>query len=123
MRSAWGMDANLPAGCSQCADDLDALYGYLAGAYPNSRSAFLTYTSDSTIQFYFGITAGEFSSGLQTLGASYFVPNEHWNYFAFGGSGHVLMTPAWSALNAGGVPLKTWVGQMVSDDPAWASVP
>ncbi|MFY0539883.1 hypothetical protein [Nannocystis pusilla] len=48
-------------------------------------------------------------------------PYENAGYFLLDAVGHVLLT-APLPVTSGGVDLQAWLGQMVADDPAWASV-
>jgi hypothetical protein len=119
-RASWNLAATTPAGCTGCATDYDAIIGFTAQAFPHQRAAFLSYTQDSVLPQFSGITATQFSAGLSeqetTLYDSY--PNIH--FFSKVASGHVLWTTP--DLTQDTVTVRTFLDQMVTDDPNWASV-
>jgi Pectinacetylesterase len=119
-RVEWNLASTLPPGCTTCAQDLSTIYGFYAQAFPNNHGAFLSYTQDSVIPFFYGITTAQFTAGLNEMLANQFAPSANLRYFLDVATGHVLwFTPA---LASTGVPVRQWITQMVTDDTAWASV-
>jgi len=119
-RDSWGLDEGLPPACTECKDALDALITWSAEQSPNSRGALLSYTADSVLPSFMGISDPEFTAGLDALAAQRLEGLPQVRYFFAEGSGHVLMPIP--DLEQGGVRLWDWLPQMVSDDPAWSSV-
>ncbi|MBL6752304.1 MAG: hypothetical protein ISP90_17435 [Nevskia sp.] len=119
-RANWDLAATLPAGCSGCATDLSAIFGYYAAALPGSRIGLLSYAQDTVLPVYFGITTAEFTAGLNEMLANQFLPYANLQYFEAGGAGHVLwFVPL---LATGAVTDEAFITQMEADDPAWTSV-
>lgn len=118
-RSAWNLAAATPTGCTACATDLDAVIGFYGTAFAGHRAALLSYTQDSVIGLFFQQDGAGVEAGLGAL-ATAMAPYDIWRHFYVFGSSHVLLlTPD---VAQGGTTLRTFVTQMVTDDPAWASV-
>jgi len=118
----WNLAATLPVDCTACVTALDAIFSFYSAALPNSRGALLSYTADSVLPNYFGITSAQFTTGLNELEATRFDPvlNPNLAYFTFGGSGHVLFFLPGITTNA--ETLQQFLTLMESDSPAWGSV-
>ncbi len=116
----WNLAATLPPGCTGCAEDLSAIFGFYAQAFPGSRGALLSYTQDSVIPIFDGITTAEFTTGLDEMLAAQVTPNPSLRYFLDDAAGHEL----WPAplLASTGVTVQQFLTDMVTDNPAWASV-
>lgn len=118
-RSAWNLDATIPADCTACDDDLTGIYSYVASTNP--RVGLITKTQDNVIPLFLGITPADYEQGLYALAPTIDAsPNMH--YFVDAGVGHVMLTVGWGVTTAGGMTLKDWTRQLVTDDPAWGSV-
>jgi len=118
-KASWNLaGAALPSGCATCADDLSALYGYDAQAFPDHRAALLSYTQDTVIPIFYGITTAQFTTGLDEAIASQIAPAANFKSFLADASGHVLWFKP--TLASAGVTVKQFVTQMVTDDVAWA---
>jgi hypothetical protein len=119
--SAWNLGATLPPGCTACQTRLDAILGYYDQIYPDHRAALLSYTEDTVLPLFFGISTDQFTMGLQEDLTNYFTPPATFKAFTNDAMGHVLMnTPQ---LTTSGVTLQTFLTQMVTDDTSWVSVP
>jgi pectinacetylesterase len=116
----WNLPAALPPGCADCAKGLDALFGYYAKAFPDHSGVLLSYTLDSVLPTFSGISADQFDTGLEEDLATYFAPNPNLKSFLVDAAGHVLFFNP--ALATKGVTLNQFLTQMVTDDKAWASV-
>jgi hypothetical protein len=119
--AAWNLAATLPPACTQCATTLAALFPYSLSAFPQSTLALLSYTQDSVLPTYYGITTAEFTMGLQELLTNDFVPTKTFKSFTVNASGHVLFFAP--QLTVSGVTLQQFLTKMATDDPTWATVP
>ncbi len=119
--AAWGLAAAAPPGCDSCQVDPSTLYGFYDETYPTHRGALLSYTQDSVLPSFFGISTGEFTSGLDEDLAAYFKPSDPLKSFVINQSGHVLFFSPELATSSG-VTVMEFVSQMVDDDAAWKSV-
>jgi hypothetical protein len=117
-RAAWNLAAALPPGCTTCDRDLSTAYGYYDSVFASHRGALLSYTEDSVLPTFFGITTAEFTNGLDQDLASYFQPSDALKSFVVGASGHVLWFSPQLATSTN-VTVEQFVTQMVSDDPSW----
>jgi hypothetical protein len=117
--TAWNLAATSPP-CPACATNASAIYGAWAQAFPAHRGALLSYSEDAVLPAYNGITTAQFTAGLDEILADQFKPNPQLQAFVFGGAGHVLFFDP--LLTQNGVTLQTFVAQMVTDSPAWATV-
>ncbi len=117
--AAWNLAATVPP-CAACATDPTAIWSFYAQAFPTHRAALLSYTMDSVLPSFMGITTAQFTTGLTELESTRFTPNANLQYFTVGASGHVLFFSP--LLTQGTVTVQTFVTQMVTDSAAWASV-
>lgn len=116
----WNLPATLPPGCTDCSKGLDALFGFYAKAFPDHRGALLSYTKDTVLSQFSGITTDQFNTGLEQDLTTYFAPNPNLKSFLVDNSAHVLFFNP--KLTTKGVTLNQFLTQMVNDDKAWASV-
>lgn len=120
MRDAWNIQ--FPAACTTCRDDLETLLDFYAARFPPpARMALLSYTRDTTISTYFGITQDDFTTGLMRLARERIAPRPNMRHFIVPGASHVLMGGA-TRITGGGVTLAEWINRMASDSPDWANV-
>jgi hypothetical protein len=125
--TTWNLASTRPPGCSSCATAIDTIYDFYSAQFPNSRGALLSYTQDTVLPSFDGITEMQFTTGLDELEANQFnaTTNPNLAYFTVGASGHVLwFSPTISTGNAttGTVTLEQFITLMESDDPSWHSV-
>jgi len=118
-RNAWNLAAAMPAGCTACADDLDAVMGFYGMQLPGHRAALLSYTRDGVIGAFFQLNGDSVEAALGAL-AGELAPYDIWRHFYVTGSSHTMLGSPGVSQN--GVTVRTFVAQMVDDDPAWASV-
>jgi hypothetical protein len=119
-RAEWNLAATLPPGCTACATRLDALYPFYASAFPHQRAALLSYTQDSVLPSYYGISTAQFTAGLDEELSTAFAPNPNLQAFIVGSSGHVLFFDP--TVTQGSTTLTQFLTLMVTDDPSWATV-
>lgn len=119
-RVQWNLAATLPAGCTSCATDLSSIFGYYAQALPNNHAALLSYTQDTVIPLFYGLTTAQFTTGLNELVATGIAPNAGFRSFLDAAAGHELWVMP--GLASGGVTVETFLGEMVTDDAGWVSV-
>jgi hypothetical protein len=121
-RDAWNINPALPPDCPECLTDLDFLFTYYATKYPDNRAALLSYTQDNVIsQFYGPIQPSYFEEGLKALTMKRLDGVANFRYYYLPGQNHVLLSNP-NNVSMDGVVLKTWLKQMVEDDPTWANV-
>lgn len=118
-RTAWNLDAAIPSGCPACADSLTAAVGFYGTRFPGHRAALLSYTQDAIIGVFFVLPGEDVEAGLGAL-ASELAPHDIWRHLYVTGAGHTMLGTPDVAQN--GVTVRTFLTQMVNDDPAWASV-
>jgi len=119
-RVQWNLAATLPPGCSACAQDLSTIFGFYAQALPSNHAALLSYTLDTVIPLFYGLTTAQFTAGLDELVSTEFAPNANFRYFLDAAASHILWFMP--SLTSAGVTMKQFVTEMVTDDAAWASV-
>lgn len=117
--TTWGIP--VPADCPECAVDPQNFIDYYGARYDGkARFGLLSYTNDSVISSYYGMTRRQFHRGLYDLATTSLDPVGSFKYFFVDGSNHVMLS--WDQLGPGGVKLSDWINQMVKDDPSWKSV-
>lgn len=119
-QNAWDLKKGLPPGCTECQTHLDALVTWSAAQMPKNRGAFLSYTTDTAIPYFFDISDEEFRMGLDALAAQRLEGLPGVRYYFYEGTGHVLMP--FPKLEQNGVRLWDWIPAMIHDDPTWKSV-
>jgi len=118
-RNAWNLAAATPPGCAACATDLDAIVAFYGVQLTGHRAALLSYTQDNVIGLFFQLPGDQVEAGLGAL-ATTMASYDIWRHFYVTGSSHTLLgTPD---VSQGGVSVRTWLTQMVTDDPGWANV-
>lgn len=125
--SVWNLASTRPPGCTSCSTAIDTIFDFYSEQFPESRGALLSYTQDSVLPNFYGISELEFTTGLDELEASQFDASSNPNlaYFTVGATGHVLwFSPTISAGNAssGMFTLQQFITLMESDDPTWQSL-
>jgi hypothetical protein len=118
-RNAWNLAAATPTGCTQCATDLDAVIPFYGTAMAGHRAALLSYTQDSVIGLFFQLPGDQVEAGLAALAAE-MAPHDIWRHFYVAGATHTILGAPDTLSD--GVSLRTFITQMVTDDPSWASV-
>jgi Pectinacetylesterase len=118
-RNAWNLAAATPAGCTQCATDLDAVIAFYGSTMTGHRAALLSYTQDSVIGLFFQLPGAQVEAGLGAL-ATEMAPFDVWRHFYVTGTTHTIFGSPDTVSH--GVSLRTFVTQMVTDDPSWATV-
>jgi hypothetical protein len=88
--TAWNLPATSPP-CAACATNPSAIYGFYAAAFPSHRGALLSYSQDSVLPSFFGITTAQFTMGLDEDLTTEFAPNPNLQAFVVGAAGHVLL--------------------------------
>jgi hypothetical protein len=106
--------------CPACAANPTAIWSFYAQAFPTYRGALMSYTMDSVLPSFMGITTAQFTTGLSELESTQFTPNANLQYFTEGAAGHVLFFSP--MLTQGTTSVQTFVTQMVTDSASWASV-
>jgi hypothetical protein len=126
----------VPPDCPQCTGPdgggFVALWAYLATKYPDRRFGLLSTTRDSTIRrFYsFGLVPGcdhlgdyppaLYEEGLLDL-RDFLAPYPNVHTFYWASEGHTFL-PFDLTREAGGTSAETFIGQLMSGDPAWTDV-
>lgn len=118
-RNAWNLAAAIPASCPACANDLDAVIAFYGTTMTGHRAALLSYTQDSVISLFFQIPGTQVEMGLGALKAE-MAPYDIWRHFFVTGTTHTVFgTPE---VSQGGVSVRQFITQMVTDDPNWVSI-
>jgi hypothetical protein len=123
---AWNL--TMPPGCTDCEEGVDRILRYGAETLlaDGARYALVAYRSDPIIAAFFGISVSEHEAaidGLIEMVEDPSMPNrEQARYFVIDGLFHTTFLTAFTTSEVDGVLLSDWIGQMVTDDPAWESV-
>jgi hypothetical protein len=117
---SWRLDLVLDPLCGvACRGDLSAGLSAVLASYPGDRMALLSSLQDQVISGYFVLGGPRFQEELLRLAADVLAPAPNARYFFVAGSTHPMLDRP--AAFSQGVPLVTWLGQQVADDPAWTS--
>jgi hypothetical protein len=118
--AAW--NPQFPAGCTDCATNLNNALDYYERTYGAShRMALLSYTQDGTISQFLGVQGTDLQVQLQSLWDR-FAMQPGIGFYYLNGTTHTMFGNVQNLQTSTGVQLLTWLNQMVSDDPAWHSV-
>ena len=131
--ASWDLGAALDPLCPACRQDLSQALRELLRRFPADRMALVSHLADAVIRDFFGtvtltpspaigpLPADRFEAELRKLQAAVLDPSPNGRAFFTAGDGHpTLDDPGRQATPAPGLP--AWLEQMLSDDPAWASV-
>lgn len=118
-RAAWNLDAAMPPACTDCKNSLTALLDYYMTNFTKQRGALLSYTQDTVLSPFFGISTTAFEDGLKQITMQY-EGKEGFRYFYVAGANHVLLSDP-GLKGKSGLTLKEWLIQMISDDPKWSN--
>ncbi len=119
--ASWRLDLTLAPLCPGCRDDLSQILSAIADKYPQDRIALLSSRQDAVIRSFLLQTPTGFENALLQLVDQRIAPLAGARAFVIGGEDHALLQKP-ASYSSGGLGLPTWLGQMVSDDPAWATV-
>lgn len=108
-RRAWNLQ--LPAGCASC-DDIGSIAELLRTRYPDNRFGLVSYTHDSVISTFMGMTVFAFNAELNDFARAMSSRWTNGRYFFIPGALHVGFATATPALAA-------WLTALATDDPAW----
>ena len=118
----WHLGEVVDPLCPDCRADLSRLYPELVAKYPRDHMALLTSLQDQVIRTYFLILLGaDFEQRLRALVATRLTPAPTFRTFAIPGESHTLLG-ATDTITSGGLTLEAWLAQMLTRDPAWATV-
>jgi hypothetical protein len=118
--AAWRIDLAVAPICLECLVDMSKLFPTLARRYPQDRLALLSSTQDGVIRAFFGYLDGSaFEAAIGRL-ELVLEPIPGARYFVVPGTSHTMLpTPA--SFTSSGVELRSWLGQQLAGDGAWAS--
>ncbi|HEY0134890.1 MAG TPA: pectin acetylesterase-family hydrolase [Nannocystis sp.] len=125
MRAAWGSDLTAPAGCPACASRWDAFLPYLGATAPEARLALISSLADTSIGPFFGgpiALPADYTAAMNEYADLTLGPVDRVEVFYLDEPHHVYLVDDLAQTGPPAVSLQTWLTQMHSDDPAWASV-
>jgi hypothetical protein len=96
------------------------VYAALHQRFPSDRMAYLGYEQDQTMSAYYETLPQVFQLYLNQLSTNALHPS-HFQTYLLDGANHTMLWSWASANTDAGVNLRTWVGQMVTDDSKWTS--
>jgi len=137
-RDLWNLNATTPPECTDCiGSDGGGISNYLsfiAQRYPERRLGLLSTMADRTIRGFFGygyspscttpagMPSAEFEAGLLELRDEITAPYDNFATYYVEGTAHTFLGRQLSTVDENGTNLGDWIGQMISDDPAWTDV-
>lgn len=121
MYTNWGLDHVLEPICgTACRDDLSLAPARVAARYPKDRMALVSSRRDHDISDTFHIAPDQFETALVATSAQLDATG-NFRTFLIGGNSHMTLNEP-AKFSANGVPLTTWLTQLVNGDAAWSSV-
>jgi hypothetical protein len=132
--ASWDLATVLDPLCTPaCKQDLSLILTSLEGRYPTDRLALLSSTQDETMRWFYAdlssfppmqMAPATFETGLRNLAAAIeddsAAPPGETHAFVVAGTSHTMLGHP-GAFTSQGTGLFEWLGQQVSDDPAWAA--
>ncbi len=73
-RDHWKLNQVMPPDCAGCQQSFGALFDYYGEHFGANRAALLSYTTDSILPIYFGITKEQGSEGIAKVVVDHFDP-------------------------------------------------
>lgn len=111
-QAAWGVQ--FPPGCTQCSQGVRHVVRHLRDTWPESRFALISYTHDSVISTFMGLTPWDFNAQLEDALEEMEDTWPNARYFLMAGALHVgLATPTPRMLQ--------WLDDVVARDPGWVN--
>jgi hypothetical protein len=126
-KNAWRLF--VPPGCTTC-DRLDGYLEHNAALAPDLRFGLVSFADDPSIASYFGLSAAEFATQMNSLLERMPRLGKNHKYFILPGSAHLALltwrpdggAPPDAGVERAPPALKRWVRQMIEKDPAWDNV-
>jgi Pectinacetylesterase len=116
--SNWNIGALLNPICA-CQSAWSPALAAIAAKYPSDSMSLISFTEDTVLPSYYGITQSQFTTALNSLVTDVIAPTSNVKYYFVGTQGHVLLfNPA--TFNQG-VNLVTWLAQQVGNSSSWTS--
>ncbi len=112
--TTWNLQ--LPSACPGCKTDPGAFVAYFSAKYPNQRFGLISYQEDIVISPFMDISLTQFNTELLALASDMDMtwPNGHYYIIPTPPGGHVgLLAPT--------SEMQTWITDMVTGAPSWAS--
>ena len=120
--SSWRLDKLVDPICgAPCLADFSQAIPALVQRYPNDRLALLESEQDGVVRFFYSLDGPGFQAALLAMATDRIDPHPTFHYFFIPGASHTMLgNPSGFSQNSTG--LLTWITQLVTDDPAWASI-
>jgi hypothetical protein len=140
LRDTWNLDATLPPDCTECftrGTGLSAALPHVIATHPDRRFALLSATRDNVIRFFMGFglsadcsyadnfTGANYTAGLLELRDATLGGASNFHSWYIDSSDHTWLNRDAAGYTAPGtpaVPLRTFIQQLIDDDPAWSNV-
>jgi hypothetical protein len=117
-QQAWGIV--FPSYCTGCDTSFPAVIDAITSANPSSRIGLLTFTEDTVVKLFFGYTDTLVPALDSLITNQYAHPTTH--AFVVPGTSHTMLGDYLTMTAADGTPLKAWVAQWATGDPAWTTI-
>jgi hypothetical protein len=115
----WGLGDLLDGLCPGCRTDLSQSLRGLITRHPTERMALLTSEQDQTMRSYFLLAATQYQTAVLQVATDVLDPSTNARGFYVAGTTHTMLGDPTNFTQ--GVPLWTWLSQLVTGDPAWTS--
>jgi hypothetical protein len=119
-RQAWGLSGTIPADCTDCLENFDAVVTYYARRHKGSRGTLLSYVSDPVLADYYHIPYEEVDGALLDLLHTRWAPEPNLRIMLVDGWSHVLLTRPETTQD--GISVFDFLREMVSGDENWESI-
>ena len=116
----WGVGDWIAPVCPNCITDASQIYPTLAKAFPNDRLALLESLQDGVIRQFYAMQPTDFQTNLLALAQTTLDPLPNFHYFFVPGETHTMEGDV-ANFTQNGVPLWSWMTQMVTNDAAWTT--
>lgn len=138
VRTAWNLDATLPADCEDCVDadggGLIHLVDFVSAKYPDRRFGVVSSLADNVIRLFYGFgypdcdnpmvpMEGEvFAAGVAELRDDILAPLANARAYTIDSQEHVWTNDPLGEVEVDGVTLSAWIDALVTGEGEFASV-
>jgi hypothetical protein len=120
----WQFQPLVPPDCTDCPIQYSYLTDWALANDPSLRVSYFSYLQDGVIRFFLSLGADAYEMFLRDVTGVIHSrhPDRFQRFFIEGGAHTILELPTFYTTTSGGVSLRDWTADFISDGPRWQDV-